>query len=463
MERHKLKSMRETKKENLLVSPSNNNKMHSEIFNLARKRFSFNKTNNQNDESISDIEDLENLEIYSSSSEEEKKNKNKDKNKEKTKEENANIIENEKNYFNNYNINKEKELEKELDFEKETETSIFKRSLIKNIVSKNKIRFSLNGFDLDLTYITNKIIAMGFPADNYEKLYRNSKDEILRFFEQRHKNHYKIYNLCSERTYPDNTFNNQGYFPFDDHEAPPFNLLYDICVDIKNFLDKDPLNVIAIHCKAGKGRTGTVICCYLIYSELCENAEQALNFYSKLRTYNSKGVTIPSQIRYVKYFSEILSNKILMPLDSPRVYLKGIIFNSIPNYGKISHNCTPYFKVFNNNSKNLIDFKKFFEKKTYYLGDKIEFLIEENIEVKGDVQIIFFTKKTFGKEKMFKFWFNTFFINFDGILTLKKNDLDYAWKDKQDLFYFNDFKIEVLFNIDVKEYEKKKKFCKDVK
>ncbi len=66
------------------------------------------------------------------------------------------------------------------------------QSSVKGLVSKKKRRFVLDGFDLDLTYITNRIIAMGFPADGTESLYRNDMVDVQRFFNQRHEGHYKV-------------------------------------------------------------------------------------------------------------------------------------------------------------------------------------------------------------------------------------------------------------------------------
>lgn len=44
--------------------------------------------------------------------------------------------------------------------------------------------------------ITDQIIATGFPSSAFEGLYRNTMSETQRFLNKRHKDHYKIYNLC---------------------------------------------------------------------------------------------------------------------------------------------------------------------------------------------------------------------------------------------------------------------------
>ena len=83
-------------------------------------------------------------------------------------------------------------------------------SLIKTLVSKNKRRFLDEEYDLDLFYVTPRIIAMGFPSEAVEGLYRNAMHHVQTFFQRRHAGHYKIYNLCSEREYDPDKFGGAG-------------------------------------------------------------------------------------------------------------------------------------------------------------------------------------------------------------------------------------------------------------
>lgn len=195
--------------------------------------------------------------------------------------------------------------------------NVNKANCCKRLVSKNKIRFENEYFDLDLVYITERVIAMGYPSFTCEKYYRNDVSDVIRLFTFYHNNNVKVYNLCLEtdRIYDKSLFmkSQVGLFPSLDHNPCPIKLILDFCVDICLYIIKNETGVAAIHCKAGKGRTGVMICSYLIFSNLCKNSEEALQYYGMMRTHDNKGVTIPSQIRYIKYFEAFLCSNFTKP------------------------------------------------------------------------------------------------------------------------------------------------------
>ena len=315
-------------------------------------------------------------------------------------------------------------------------------NLVKSLVSRKKNRFCYDGFDLDLTYITTRIIAMGLPSTSIEGLYRNSMDNVKKFLNTRHPSHYKVYNLCIEKTYPQDMFYKQGYFPFKDHEAPPINLIRPFCEDAKSFLDEDEQNIIAVHCKAGKGRTGTFICCLMMYMNIFDNADECLQYYGMMRVENGKGVTVPSQIRYVSYFETILKNNIAHPIVFVKKKIMKLRMYTLPMFHKVY---TSSFTINNNGNSYHSDKKKNIEGENN--NTIVDFNINNELIVEGDVQIIFYRFHVLGKkESIFKFWFNTNFIpNNDNIYTFKKNSIDKACKDKECKYYKNEFKIEVHF------------------
>lgn len=76
------------------------------------------------------------------------------------------------------------------------------------------------------------------------------------------------------------------------------------------YYSEDPSNVVVVHCLAGRGRTGTVITSFLQYIHHFKTADAALTHFAARRSTKNKGVSMPSQLRYVHYFEELLSKKL---------------------------------------------------------------------------------------------------------------------------------------------------------
>ena len=315
--------------------------------------------------------------------------------------------------------------------------SIFNRRCLKEIVSEGRIRMHRRNYDLDLVYITRRIIAMGYPATGCESFYRNSFTDVKQFLTEEHGNKYKVYNLCMEksRIYKKTAFGGPkvSLFPFQDHQSCPVKLMLEFCIDVCIFLLKDDENVAAVHCKAGKGRTGTMICAYLLFTGVALNSVNAFEMYGTRRSKEKRGVTVPSQRRYIQHFETYLSC----------------------NFQR------PYFKLIPKIIKNFLTkpkgnlLKKIMNEKNYYNFDN-KFIIKKikigpfSTKVEMDCKIIDFQDiELFNTENPY-YQFKTSYQNIEGVGYYYKIELTQRIRISSDinLSIFNkDIKMNSWINL----------------
>merc|ERR1719209_1464962 len=237
--------------------------------------------------------------------------------------------------------------------------------------------------------------------------------------EKKHKDHYKIYNLCSERSYDIQKFHNRvATYPFDDHNPPEFGQMKPFCEDVDRWLDEHESNVAVVHCKAGKGRTGLMICAYLLHSGRYSTADDVLQFYGSVRTQDHKGVTIPSQRRYVDYYAAMMYEK--LQYNPVKMYLTSIVIDPLPQLASLGQ--LEGYIQFEVRQTSVRPFSSdvYLVKRT---DGRINIELQNPLLIVGDVKIDFTQKikldimnimgrpRYVSNGKLFHFWVNTFFID----------------------------------------------------
>ncbi|KXJ22445.1 phosphatidylinositol 3,4,5-trisphosphate 3-phosphatase TPTE2 [Exaiptasia diaphana] len=329
----------------------------------------------------------------------------------------------------------------------------------RRMISQNKRRYQKDGFDLDLTYVTERVIAMSFPSSGKRKMYRNPIAEVVRFLDTKHKDHYKVYNMCSERSYDPTLFHNRvERILIDDHNVPRLSQLLYFCHNVREWMELDSSNVIAVHCKGGKGRTGTAVCSWLIANGQFEQARQSLEFFGFRRTdYNVgktyQGVQTPSQSRYVGYVEKIFTKlNRRMPAPVP-LKLRTIKIDGIGGVGNgngkdlrfevVINGSIVYHLACTGGRPGQIKHFSDLDKLVIALGDM------DCPTLTGDIKIKFYCSSqnvpvAYDKCAFF-FWFHTSFIE-NNRLYMRRDELDNPHKPKSWKVYKENFAVDLTFH-----------------
>ena len=84
---------------------------------------------------------------------------------------------------------------------------------LRSLVSGDRVRTKEGSYDLDLTYITDNVIAMSFPAEGIESVWRNSLNDVCQFLLKKHADAFMVLNL-TERNYDYEKLNNQVHHAY---------------------------------------------------------------------------------------------------------------------------------------------------------------------------------------------------------------------------------------------------------
>uniref|UniRef100_A0A4W5LQU7 Tensin 1 n=1 Tax=Hucho hucho TaxID=62062 RepID=A0A4W5LQU7_9TELE len=295
-------------------------------------------------------------------------------------------------------------------------------------------------YEVDLVYITERIISVSFPSCVEETSYGSNLREVASMLRSKHQDNYLLFNL-SEKRYDINQLNPKVLdFGWPDHHAPALDKICSICKAMDTWLSADSHNVVVIHNKGNRGRTGVVVAAYMHYSNISASADQALDRFAMKRFYEDKVLPVgqPSQKRYVQYFSGLLSGHI--KINNKPLFLHHVIMHGIPNF-ESKGGCRPFLKIYQ-------AMQPVYTSGIYNVqGDSqtsICITIEPGLLLKGDILLKCYHKpfRSPQRDVIFRVQFHTCAVHDLGIV-FGKDELDETFKDDR----FPDFgKVEFVFS-----------------
>ncbi|XP_028659797.2 tensin-3-like isoform X3 [Erpetoichthys calabaricus] len=296
------------------------------------------------------------------------------------------------------------------------------------------------GYELDLTYITERIIAVSFPSACTEETYLHNLQDVTRMLKSKHADNYLVFNL-SEKRYDLSKLNPKIMdVGWPDLHAPPLDKMCTICKAMENWLNNDPQHVVVIHCRGGKGRIGVVISSYMHFTNISASADQALDRFAMRKFYDDKVSALmqPSQKRYVQFLSGLLSGS--MKMNTSPLFLHFVILHGIPSFDS-GGVCRPFLKIYQ-------AMQPVHTSGIYNVGpenqSRICIAIEPAQLLKGDIMVKCYHKKfrSATRDVVFRLQFHTGAVQGFG-LVFGKEDLDNANTDDR----FPEYgKIELVFS-----------------
>ncbi|XP_044770768.1 tensin-2 isoform X3 [Neomonachus schauinslandi] len=283
-------------------------------------------------------------------------------------------------------------------------------------------------WDLDLTYVTERILAAAFPTRPDEQRHRGHLRELAHVLQSKHRDKYLLFNLSEKRHDLTRLNPKVQDFGWPELHAPPLDKLCSICKAMETWLSADPQHVVVLYCKGSKGKLGVIVSAYMHYSKISAGADQALATLTMRKFCEDKVAAElqPSQRRYISYFSGLLSGSIRM--NSSPLFLHYVLVPVLPAF-EPGTGFQPFLKIYQ--SMQLV-----YTSGIYHIAgpgpQQLCISLEPALLLKGDVMVTCYHKGGRGTDRtlVFRVQFHTCTIH-GPRLTFPKDQLDEAWADER--------------------------------
>ncbi|XP_044143513.1 tensin-2 isoform X1 [Bufo gargarizans] len=313
-------------------------------------------------------------------------------------------------------------------------------------------------YDLDLTYITERIISVFFPTILEEQRYRSNLREVASMLRSKHEDKYLFFNLSRKRHDIRKLNPKVQEFFWPDCHAPPLDVICSICKAIEAWLNNDPQHVVVLHCKGNQGKTGVVIASYMHYSKVSASVDQALSTLAMRKFCEDKVSSSlhPSQRRYINYFGGLLSGTI--KISSDMLSLQYVLLPVIPALQNDGGYC-PFLKIYQ--SMQLVYTSGIYLSQGDGTNKKRQLCIslEPALLLKGDIMVKCYHKRCepHEREVLFRLQFHTCTIHTTH-LCFSKDQLDCACTDDR---FPDDAVVEFIFSSGQDKVKGREVFRKD--
>ncbi|XP_007249192.3 tensin-2 isoform X2 [Astyanax mexicanus] len=295
-------------------------------------------------------------------------------------------------------------------------------------------------YDFDLIYITERIISVFFLPHLDEHRYSSNLKEVAAMLKSKHQDKFMVINLSEKRHDICRLNPKVEEYGWPDLHAPPLDKICAVCKAMEAWLNSDPSNVVVLHCKGNKGKTGVITAAYMHYSKISAGAEQALTTVAMRKFCEDKisPSLQPSQSRYIYYFAGLLSGTI--KINSSPLLLQQVHIPSLPNY-QPGGGYAPFLKIYQS-------LKLVYTSATYNIEDSrsktLRISIEPALLLKGDIMVKCYHRRAglCERECIFRVQFHTCTVH-GAQLWFGKRELDQACTDER---YPADATVELVFS-----------------